>query len=286
MSEPDAIEGIRAFLEKRPPRWRRLGSDSMSPELANLIAHAQAVERRLRSDAVRSWKEAAPGRKAIGHMPIYVPRELIHAAGMLPVGIVGAGRAIGDHPRRRLFPELHLPYSAQHRRTRSQRTARCAGRHVVSLHLRCHPQPCQACGPCCFPNATSATWICRRILMPRHRGRLLAPRTGDTARGLRPPGRPSDRRCGLAAQHRRVQREPLRDSRTLSRPQPPAVALSRPPKFMCCCAAGKSSAGRSHRAAAGVSATGARWKPTVAIATRAEWCWWVRSANSRRWVCC
>ena len=32
-----------------------------------------------------------PGRKAIGYMPVYVPRELIHAAGMLPVGILGGG---------------------------------------------------------------------------------------------------------------------------------------------------------------------------------------------------
>jgi len=26
MSEPDAAEGIRAFLEKRPPRWRQSGA--------------------------------------------------------------------------------------------------------------------------------------------------------------------------------------------------------------------------------------------------------------------
>lgn len=41
--------------------------------------------------AVKDWKAAAPGRKAIGYMPIYVPREIIHAAGMLPVGILGGG---------------------------------------------------------------------------------------------------------------------------------------------------------------------------------------------------
>ena len=35
-----------------------------------------------------------PGRKAIGYMPVYVPRELIHAAGMLPVGILGGGDAL------------------------------------------------------------------------------------------------------------------------------------------------------------------------------------------------
>ncbi|MBM5811662.1 MAG: benzoyl-CoA reductase subunit C [Gammaproteobacteria bacterium] len=37
---------------------------------------------------VRDWK-ARHGAKAIGFMPVYVPRELIHAAGMLPVGIMG-----------------------------------------------------------------------------------------------------------------------------------------------------------------------------------------------------
>jgi len=41
--------------------------------------------------AVKEWKAAAPGRKAIGYMPVYVPREIIHAAGMLPVGIMGGG---------------------------------------------------------------------------------------------------------------------------------------------------------------------------------------------------
>jgi benzoyl-CoA reductase subunit C len=56
-----------------------------------LIERVQALYDDFDLDAVRSWKEAARGRKAIGHMPIYVPRELIHAAGMLPVGIVGAG---------------------------------------------------------------------------------------------------------------------------------------------------------------------------------------------------
>lgn len=41
--------------------------------------------------AARKWKEADPSRHVIGHMPIYVPREIIHAAGMLPLGIFGGG---------------------------------------------------------------------------------------------------------------------------------------------------------------------------------------------------
>ena len=45
----------------------------------------------LHFNAVKEWKAAVPGRKAIGYMPVYVPREIIHAAGMLPVGILGGG---------------------------------------------------------------------------------------------------------------------------------------------------------------------------------------------------
>lgn len=39
---------------------------------------------------VKDWKENNKA-KAIGFMPVYAPRELIHAAGMLPVGIMGGG---------------------------------------------------------------------------------------------------------------------------------------------------------------------------------------------------
>jgi benzoyl-CoA reductase subunit C len=39
----------------------------------------------------REWKAAGAGRKVVGYMPVYVPREIIHAAGMLPLGILGGG---------------------------------------------------------------------------------------------------------------------------------------------------------------------------------------------------
>jgi len=41
--------------------------------------------------AVHRWLEAHPDRKAAGYLPVYVPRELLHACGFLPVGIHGAG---------------------------------------------------------------------------------------------------------------------------------------------------------------------------------------------------
>ena len=43
---------------------------------------------------VRQWKAKLPSRRVIGFLPIYIPREIIHACGMLPVGIFGAGDRI------------------------------------------------------------------------------------------------------------------------------------------------------------------------------------------------
>ncbi len=63
---------------------------AMSP-LAAIVERCQALFDDLDFNAVKQWKAAVPGRKAIGYMPVYVPRELIHAAGMLSVGILGGG---------------------------------------------------------------------------------------------------------------------------------------------------------------------------------------------------
>jgi benzoyl-CoA reductase subunit C len=61
------------------------------PEVTRIVQRCEALFEDLNFEAVKEWKAAVPGRKAIGYMPVYVPRELIHAAGMLPVGILGGG---------------------------------------------------------------------------------------------------------------------------------------------------------------------------------------------------
>ena len=66
---------------------------AMSP-VAAIVDRCQQLFDDLEFNAVKRWKAAAPGRKAIGYMPVYVPRELIHAAGMLPVGIMGGGDSL------------------------------------------------------------------------------------------------------------------------------------------------------------------------------------------------
>lgn len=60
-------------------------------QVAAIVQRVEALAQDLDLSAVRDWKAAAPGRRAVGFMPIAVPRELIHAAGMLPVGILGGG---------------------------------------------------------------------------------------------------------------------------------------------------------------------------------------------------
>jgi benzoyl-CoA reductase subunit C len=62
-----------------------------SSATADIVARANALFEDLSFSSARAWKAAEPGRKVVGYMPIYVPREIIHAAGMLPLGIVGGG---------------------------------------------------------------------------------------------------------------------------------------------------------------------------------------------------
>ena len=62
---------------------------SRSPEA--IAAECEALYYDLDSAAARRWKEAAEGRRVIGYLPVFCPREVVHAAGALPLGISGAG---------------------------------------------------------------------------------------------------------------------------------------------------------------------------------------------------
>jgi benzoyl-CoA reductase subunit C len=65
-----------------------------TPKVLQIVQRCEALFDDLHFNAVKDWKAAVPERKAIGYMPVYVPRELIHAAGMLPVGILGGGDSL------------------------------------------------------------------------------------------------------------------------------------------------------------------------------------------------
>ncbi|MEE9167517.1 MAG: benzoyl-CoA reductase subunit C [Candidatus Neomarinimicrobiota bacterium] len=65
-----------------------------SRELERLLEKARKLLGDLHFGYVSKWKKRDPTRRVIGYFPIYVPREIIHAAGMLPVGIFGGGDRI------------------------------------------------------------------------------------------------------------------------------------------------------------------------------------------------
>jgi len=66
----------------------------MSAErLRGVLEQAERLARDTSLQAVRSWKERTAGL-AVGFMPIYVPRELLHSQGVLPVGVIGGGDEI------------------------------------------------------------------------------------------------------------------------------------------------------------------------------------------------
>jgi benzoyl-CoA reductase subunit C len=58
--------------------------------IGTLIEQAEALVRDHRLGSVRAWKQRTNGL-AIGFLPTYVPREMFHAQGVLPVGLTGMG---------------------------------------------------------------------------------------------------------------------------------------------------------------------------------------------------
>jgi benzoyl-CoA reductase subunit C len=58
---------------------------------AEIVDWARALYEDRDLTSVRAWIAHHPGRKAAGYLPVYAPREIVHAAGMLPIGIHGGG---------------------------------------------------------------------------------------------------------------------------------------------------------------------------------------------------
>lgn len=61
-----------------------------TPAIQRLVDRAEELYRDVSLPEVRAWKDRTGGL-AVGFLPIYVPRELLHAHGVMPVGILGAG---------------------------------------------------------------------------------------------------------------------------------------------------------------------------------------------------
>ncbi len=61
------------------------------PTVERTFEQCQDLIADLSFERVHRWKDEHPGAKAIGYFPVYAPLEIIHACGMLPVGLNGAG---------------------------------------------------------------------------------------------------------------------------------------------------------------------------------------------------
>ena len=63
----------------------------MHRTLEALISECERTAFDLRFSRAKEWKRADSSRFLVGYLPIYIPREIIHAMGGLPVGIMGTG---------------------------------------------------------------------------------------------------------------------------------------------------------------------------------------------------
>jgi benzoyl-CoA reductase subunit C len=59
--------------------------------LENILSYCENLAFDLNFTSAKKWKSEASDRLLVGYLPIYIPREIIHAANGLPVGIMGAG---------------------------------------------------------------------------------------------------------------------------------------------------------------------------------------------------
>lgn len=80
---PDGVSGERTAVESP--------ASAPSQALERLLERADELYHDIDFEAARAWKEREPGRHVIGYLPVWVPVELVTAAGMLPLGIVGGG---------------------------------------------------------------------------------------------------------------------------------------------------------------------------------------------------
>jgi benzoyl-CoA reductase subunit C len=60
-------------------------------DISNLVSKSKQLAFDLQFTYAKSWKDLETNRVLVGYLPIYFPRELIHAANGLAVGLMGTG---------------------------------------------------------------------------------------------------------------------------------------------------------------------------------------------------
>ncbi len=67
---------------------------TVATERADVFAQCRAIVEDPVLSAARQWKDTHPSAGVVGCYPVYSPFELVHAAGFLPVGIIGGGNRV------------------------------------------------------------------------------------------------------------------------------------------------------------------------------------------------
>lgn len=62
--------------------------------LDRILAECRELSEDIEFSSVHQWKKENPDGKVLGHFQVYFPEEIAHAAGMLPIKIMGAGTRI------------------------------------------------------------------------------------------------------------------------------------------------------------------------------------------------
>jgi benzoyl-CoA reductase subunit C len=68
--------------------------EMIEDELAQIVDECRELAEDTSFPAVHRWLEANPDGKVLGHFQVYFPEEIAHAAGMLPITVLGAGSAL------------------------------------------------------------------------------------------------------------------------------------------------------------------------------------------------
>jgi benzoyl-CoA reductase subunit C len=63
----------------------------LKQQVPETASWCEELHRDLTFDVVRKWKAADARRRVVGFLPVYTPREIIHAAGALPMAVFGGG---------------------------------------------------------------------------------------------------------------------------------------------------------------------------------------------------
>jgi benzoyl-CoA reductase subunit C len=66
-------------------------AQALTSRLDEILETCSELAEDITCPSVKRWREGHPGGQVVGHFQVYFPEELIHAAGMLPISVMGAG---------------------------------------------------------------------------------------------------------------------------------------------------------------------------------------------------